>query len=294
MSGKYVLFIPQGGLNDCFTRINITISYCELTNRTLLLDFTRSEYRINFFDYFLIKSARCNIIYDTNEIIKVLTTLKNTNRLSVYPPNLDFNIIDLFNENSKCISWFTFVEGKLDFSYKGISLALPSNSNETVILHSACGGGLGYLFFRTLRLRDQIKVAVREKLQRLGPEYLCIHVRNTDLKCNYQELYLNHQSLIHSFKQLYLCTDDKKVYEFFKTQNLNVACFTTFPENYIDGLGLHHYYQGITADQKIFDVIVDIFIATNSKILLSDSKGGFINLIRTCHQNKSDVLKMLE
>ena len=53
MSEKYVLFVPQGGLNDCFTRINITISYCELTNRTLLLDFTRSEYRINFFDYFL-------------------------------------------------------------------------------------------------------------------------------------------------------------------------------------------------------------------------------------------------
>lgn len=59
MHNKYVLFIPQGGINDCFSCILRTISYCNKNNRTLLLDMTNSGYKINLSDYFYIKNLDC-------------------------------------------------------------------------------------------------------------------------------------------------------------------------------------------------------------------------------------------
>ena len=76
MDNKYVLFIPQGGLNDCFCRIYKIISYCYKNNRILLLDMTNSAYKINFSDYFNIKNINCKIIYDTDEIKKLYYILK--------------------------------------------------------------------------------------------------------------------------------------------------------------------------------------------------------------------------
>ena len=39
------------------------------------------------------------------------------------------------------------------------------------------------------------------------------------------------------------------------------------------------------------NLLTDIFIATNSKSILSNSKGGFINLLRKCHKNKKGSCK---
>ena len=289
-----MLFIPLGGINDCCNRIEETISYCVSKNRTLLLDFTNSEYVINFSDHFTVKTPRCKIIWDSNEIAKILLNLKEQGNLSVHPSNLRYNVIDLFNENRKNIPGFNFVPNAA-YSWAGIPLELPKDTaSETVILHSRCGGGDGYRFFKTLGLQDATRNTVTQKMRSLGNDYLCIQVRNTDLKCDYMGLYTKNKGFIHGFKQIYLCTDSKTVYNYFKSLGLNVACFTTFPDSCKDGVGLHHTYVGLTPYQKMLDVIVDIFIATNSKKILSNSKGGFINLLRNCHQNKNHVLKMLE
>lgn len=41
------------------------------------------------------------------------------------------------------------------------------------------------------------------------------------------------------------------------------------------------------------DLLTDIFIATNSKSILSNSNGGFISLLKNCHKNKKYILNML-
>lgn len=42
------------------------------------------------------------------------------------------------------------------------------------------------------------------------------------------------------------------------------------------------------------DLLTDIFIATNRKSILSNSQGGFIKLLRDCHNNKNNILKLLD
>ena len=70
---------------------------------------------------------------------------------------------------------------------------------------------------------------------------------------------------------------------------MNVFCFTTFPTKPFKNL----HTSNVSKDIKIQDLLVDIFIATNSKELLSNSKGGFIKLLRDCFNNKKCVLDKL-
>lgn len=283
MNQKFVFFIPKGGINDCFSQIQRVIEYCEKYNRLLLLDMTTSHYNINVDDYFHIKNCGCDIIYDTNKIRDIIIK----NKTSVYPTNLSFDLIDILDNNIK-LDYSSHFNGA--FVYKDTPLQLPYNDvDENVILHSSCGGGKGINFFKNLFFKENIKNNCKMKINLMKDNYLCIHVRNTDLKCNYQELYNNNKKLIHSYEYIYVCTDDKSVVDYFKSKKLNIFCFTTFPD--IKCVNLHD--SNIPSNTKIQDVFVDIFIATNSNRILSNSKGGFINLLRDCFTNKDIILDKL-
>lgn len=167
MYTKYVLFIPKGGINDCFNCILKVMSYCEMNKRTLLLDMTNSCYRINFSDFFYIKN--CPIIYNSNAIKHILLSLQDNNSLTVYPDNLNLNLIDLFDKTKK-IS-FSNPPNRSEIAgpnrnirwYNNISLELPMNSDANVILHSRCGGGDGFLFFKKVVLYGNIKNIIKKK-----------------------------------------------------------------------------------------------------------------------------------
>ena len=268
MNNKYVIFIPQGGINDCFTNIVNVISYCKRNKRTLLLDFTNLVIKSFFSDYFNIKIIwKKGLIYNSNEIKNIILSLENSNCLTVYPNNLDFNLLDLFDKTKK-IS-FTWQRGKPYHVYNNIPLNLPINVDENVILHSCCGGGNGFRFFKNLLLCENIKNIVKKKITLLKDNYLCIQVRNTDYKCDYRNLYKNNKNYIHNFDEVYICTDDKFAYEFFKSKILNVLCFTRFPEKSYTNL----HTSNILPSTKMEDLLTDIFIATNSKSILSNSEG---------------------
>lgn len=281
MVNKYVLFIPQGGLNDCFSNISRVIDYCQKKKRILLLDMINSKYKINFNNYFIIKNCKCEIIYDVNNIKEILSN----NKFTIYPDNLDFELIDLYNTEIK----FNWIRGKSYFRYKDIMLELPNNTENDIILHSCCGGGNGFEFLKNISLKPDFKNLCRNTVNLMSAPYLCIQVRNTDLKCDYKQLYSNNKTLIDSYDIIYLCTDDKNVLNFFKSKHRNVYCFTTFPEN--ESRNLH--YSNVKSNIKIKDVFVDIFMFTNSEKILSVSKGGFINLLKKCFNNKKIIMDKL-
>ena len=288
---KYVLFIPNGGINDCFSRISAVISYCKLKKRILLLDMTNSCYKINFSDYFNIDKLDCDIIYNSNDIKNILLDLENRNLMTVHPNNLDFNLIDLFDTNE---IRFEYHNRKSPYyTYKKIPLNLPDIVDENIILHSRCGGGDGYHFFKYLLLHENIKNIISKKISLLKDNYLCIQVRNTDYRCDYRKLYRNNKKMIDNFDSVYLCTDSRSVFDFFKSKCSNVICFTTFPEG--EYKNLHEAPTNkISPVQRMEDLLTDIFIASNSKTFLSNSMGGFVKFLRNCRNNKNRVLKMLK
>ena len=90
----YLYCSPRSGFNDQLTIIDKAITYCTKYNRTLLLDTTKSCYKINWSDYFMFRDKQCPIICDINKIRELLH-----DKLTVYPSCINVNLIDTFTKN---------------------------------------------------------------------------------------------------------------------------------------------------------------------------------------------------
>ena len=284
----YVYLQPQTGFNDMLWLINDALEYCKKYNRILLLDTVNTVYKINFSDYFGFSND--NIICNINKIIEIF----NTNP-SVYPTSFNNRLLDI-------------ISGKLKLKY----IYLPDNNvNEKLIIYSKNGCSDGnYKIFKSLIFSADIKRIVKTKYDSLETPYLSIQVRNTDYKCDYKKLYHENKEIIHSYKSIYVATDNIGVLEFFRELNLPVINFVRFPssisnildtnvsiDNNIVDLKFNNFANSLHTDTtidshtKIIDLICDIYIIAMSDKLLSNSIGGFIQLARNCHNDRFDLTK---
>tara|TARA_A100001015_G_scaffold316895_1_gene432372 strand:- start:31 stop:1230 length:1200 start_codon:yes stop_codon:yes gene_type:complete len=311
LQNKYVYLQCKSGFNDILCRISNALDYCNKYNRILLLDGINSVYKINFSEYF----SYPNIITDYN-IIKIIFN-KN---YSIYPSILKSKI-NYILDGTLQFNEYTW-DKKQIFIYNNISLYLPDNDvEETIVIYVDSGGGKhGFNIFKDLRFKPILKEHCLENYHKLPKPYLALQIRYTDRNCDYEQLYNDNVQLIHSYKAIYIATDNIDILQFFKAKNLNIYNFTTFPKNktnnIADTLKIYSEYKNkkynlninklttfpdiifenlheneeISGDIKIKNLICDLYIMAMSDMLLSNSKGGFIHLARDCFNNK-DLIK---
>jgi hypothetical protein len=246
-----------------------------------MIDGRYSEYKMNYADYFDFPFD--NVICDSTKFMEIC----NNPNCTVYPQGLNNTILDIIN--GTCLA--EHVGGGV-YAYNRYPACLPPHAREeTIIVVCTYGGGYdGYQLFKQLHINNYIKNECKKRYNLLQPQYLCIQVRNTDYGCDYQSFYNEHKTLIHSFNEIYIATDDITVLEFYKTSGLNIKNFTTFPEGSYHSL----HASNLSAQQKMLDLMCEIYIIAMSDTLLSNSGGGFINLIRNCFNDKQQILKQFE
>ena len=115
----------------------------------------------------------------------------------------------------------------------------------------------------------------------MGHKYLCIQVRNTDRTCDYTGLYMANRVAIHSYPAVYLATDCEEVLTFFNKQ-LPVKNFVTVPSKPVKNL----HKSAIPGEVKFIDMICDLYLIGAADQILSNSKGGYIDLARKIHENR--------
>lgn len=263
----------QGGFNDMLCNIQNTIDYCIKTNRALLVDTTKCCYGINFSDYFYFKDMSISIITDVNDIRKIIAD----DTLTIYP-----NIVTDRNLDNWEFKW----KNACIYTLNGEYMELPvEECHDAIIVHSTCGGGPGINLFKNLFFSQSVIDYVKRLFAELPEKYLAIQIRNTDISCNYKLLYEENMSLIHSYDTLYIATDDPESLMFFRAQGLNVLNFTEFP--LVPKRNLH--ISDVSGDTKIKNVICDMYIISVADEFLSNSEGGFINLIRDIRNDVSVI-----
>lgn len=277
---KYILFIPKGGWSDAISNFFKVILKSRQMNRTLLVDWNTSVYRINFATYFDIHDG--DVLYDTDEIKRII----RKRYLRVHPKSLQGKLESVLNNK------IIFEYGN-PYNHDGHPLSLPQNSEADIIVHSKCGGKRtsNVEQFSKLTLKDGLKAYCKQHHAYLLKRYLCIHVRNTDYTSNYKKLYQDNMQLINSYDQIYVCTDDIDVVTYFKGKHKNVKNFCVFHDNK-KYKNLHG--SSIDGDTKIKNLLCDIYIATQSTELISNSKGGFTQFLRNCVKKKQSISKMFD
>jgi hypothetical protein len=270
MKKQYLYFLAALGFNDILCCLNHIIEYCKHHNRIILFDTCNSLYKINFSDYFDL--PHINIIYDFNKIINICK-----DESDIYPHFVKKkDLADIIAGNAI----FEDTLGKISFN--GKLLRLPDKTRpEKILFFSTGGGGDGYVIFKTLSFKQNVIRHVLTKYSQIIKPYLCIQIRNTDYKCNYQLLYEQNKDLVHSFNYIYIATDDINVLDYFRSKNLSIVNFTRFGTEQSVNL---HENKSVNPDSKILDLITDIYFIMMADIFLSNSEGGFVNLAKSCRQ----------
>lgn len=292
-------------------RTNMWRKFCHRQKRTLLLDTSKTMYRINFNKYFDISGP---VITDTDLIDKIVEDTS----LTKFPTNFDFDKL----KKNKYI--FTSLDKKRYFreGKEGAKFLMPKEpkliedcpqalEKDIIVTISNGGGswdieqGLCSLTFKK-DFGDEIKNEYIEKKNLVGSDYLCLHVRNTDYTSNYINFYNKYKEKIHSYAHIYICTDNPEVIDFFVSKKLNVYNFTTFPDDsgHIENvdfykckkpkaLPLHH--SNIDGRRQLKDLLIDMsFAADSTEFLPARRSGGYVLLcLRTKNKLKSSVIDFL-
>ena len=263
---KYMYYEPKGGFNDVLCSIRMCLACCIKNNRVLLVNGLKSEYKVQFTDYFDTPDFNKDVIYDIEQIKKICLNKS----LSVYP-----NIFQ--NEMDNILSGkIEFTYTKNGFMYKDNTLTLPNkNITEDIIVYSCCGGGYGIQLLRHVSFNKNVMDICNERYKMLNNPYLGIQIRNTDIKCDYIRFFNENLALIKSYSEIYLATDDVNVLVFFRDKGVSVKNFTTFPDEIYTNL----HNSKIDPNVKFIDMISDMFILSLSDNLVSPSAGGFARLI---------------
>jgi len=286
----YVYFEPKNGFNDILYNVLRTLKYCSKKKRILLVNGRKTLYGINFSQYFAIPEYARSMIIDTEEIKKICSKQHYT----VYPNNLKGELINMLNalyDESPLLNPTREKNDRAIYAYKNTVLSLPVEKRpEHILIHSRAGGGGGYALLNKIQFHKGVLDIFRDRYKRLDKPYLAIHIRNTDYKCDYEQYFFTNEILIRSFKQIYVATDDVNAIEFYRRRGLNLTNFTTFPKE-TAYISLHS--TNIDGHTKFIDMLCDMFIMGLAEKLLSNSKGGFIELARSVHQNKPIWMKRL-
>ena len=269
---KYIILWPQGGMNDSFVQILNLKQVAKKKNRKLIVDFSKN-FLFEHFETFL-KLDDNDIIYKQNQIKKILS-----DKPSIFP-----SVINCDNYY-KAFSYPIRNNNQIQ-KYKDVSLGFNYNKkyNEDILLISRYGGGNGYTLFKSISYNDKIINHIQEKLNYISKIYDCIQVRHTDHKCNFKNL-LNY---IQSNNDIYIATDSQEAMNYFKNNLKNkVYNFTTFSKKL--NFPLHNKNSGNNSEIILRDLITDIILVALSRNLISNSKGGFIRLLRTLKSDKNMV-----
>ena len=269
---KYIILWPQGGLNDSFVQILNLKQVARRKNRNLIVDFSKN-FLFEHFETFLNLNDK-DIIYKQDQIKTILS-----NKPSIFP-----SIINCDNYSN---AYSVYVRNNNQIQkYNNVNLGFNYNRayDEDILLISRCGGGNGYPLFKSISYNDNIINHIREKLNSISNIYDCIQVRHTDHKCNFKDL-LNY---IQSDNDIYIATDSQEAMNYFKNNLKNkVYNFTTFGERL--NFPLHHKVSGNNSKIILRDLFTDIILVGLSRNLVSNSKGGFIRLLRSLKSDQNMI-----
>ena len=273
---KYLLCMPQGGLNDQLSVIKKCYIYSRLHNRTLLINTTKSCYGVNLSDYIkFINTNDVEIICDLNIIKNIISC----HDFSVYP-HIDKNILG---------SMIVYDSGhgyKIQHSDISINSNLETIYKEDILIYCNYGSDNTRSILKMIQFNDNVKNEYNNRLHKIPKPYLAIHVRNTDYKCDYKKLYYDNEKRIQNEKNIYVATDDINALNFFKSKR-KIYNFTTLRNK-----GTYknlHYDPSILSNTRFIDTLCDLFILGSSHDILTISKGGYIRLAQELCYNKDII-----
>ena len=177
-------------------------------------------------------------------------------------------------------------------------LSRPTHE-DLVVQHLSGGGSESLNALKLFTLTAALRSAVHEALAICGNDYDAIHIRNTDMQSEYEDLFEEARRRL-SGRRVLVCSDDSEAIAAAREQLSESVVFTVTTTEATKGSPLHKLGSARTAEERRllnFNVIVDLICLSQSRELLiakprSGSMSGFSALARALH-SRSDIVDHL-
>jgi hypothetical protein len=176
-----------------------------------------------------------------------------------------------------------------------------SPREQELIVHHLSGGGSESINALTLfTLTPPLQAAVLEALDYCGDDFDAIHVRNTDIQSDYEELFDNARQRLTG-RRVLVCSDDSAVIAAAHKQLSESHVFTVTTTEVANGSPLHKLGGTRSPEERRllnFNAIVDLICLSKSRELLiarpkSGQLSGYSALAQSLHGRSDIVLKLL-
>jgi exopolysaccharide biosynthesis predicted pyruvyltransferase EpsI len=274
---KYIVCIPQGGLNDMLCQCLKSIQYAVKTNRICYIVTSHTAYKENLGNYF--ESILPNVHFVDR------SSLHHLNSLSCFPLCLKGKLLT-YETYEKDHYWFEKeTNTPLLFSFMDIM-------EHDIIVHEAAVGGSSIDIFQYLRLKEHVKSEYKKRQQILPANYVAVHIRHTDYQCDNLDMFFKLLKYDIENTPYFLASDNSKIIE---------ACLKKYPKGICaskplslkeNDVNLHlstsEWATEAEIKQRNLDAILDLLCLANSnQIVSSFPYSGYTRLANDLSRNKS-------
>ena len=277
MSNRYLLCRPRGGLNDTLCRIQACWRYAERSGRHLVIDTAASSLAGDFTDYFelLPTAGPVTPVLDA-PLLAHLNTL--VCRPAVVAGRLDRYVARPMGDRG-------FVEQvsgeRTRFDLEALEAA-PTDLCEPLLVYDDSGGGsASFELLARVRFSAAVRASAREALAALGPDYVTVHVRNTDDRTDYVGLFERLRRRVGR-RVLLVRSDDPAVVDYARGVFAGPVLVSTVRQRSAHPQGVQHYpeaYHDVEARRRAaMDSLVDLVALSNARRLYYAPIGGVLDL----------------
>ncbi len=260
---KYVYCIPHAGFNDVLCQMELAWSYARQHDRVFVVNTRRSALSAPFSEYFesLLPNA---VLHPTGNLIRHL------NSLSASPHCLQGRVDD---HPSRYVPDNIFIDPE---TLTPLTFNFSARYAEDVLVHHCSGGGIASVqCLEKVRLREEVAKAVLDALSDLEDGYCAVHVRNTDYRTDYMQLFKTILPRVAG-KTLVICSDDVACREtaksFFSESTVRTA--SDIPDT--GGAPIHMRQDDVAA--KNMAMLIDLFALARAKpLFFANVEGGFLS-----------------
>jgi hypothetical protein len=282
---RFVFCRPHGGLNDIFCQLELCWSYAERFDRALILDGSRCGMLGSFSAFFAPNASRIPVFTNiTPELVG------HINSLTCLPSSIQGRIDTCFSIMEESTDTMVVKESGQELTFD-----MDRDYPEQVLVHEQPGGGtLSHNGLARVVLAPETLPVIEEALQKLPDKYVGIHVRNTDLRTAYGDLFQEIFVKVTG-RNVVLCSDDPTVVSFGKEYfNLSKVISISEPPN-LGGKPIHSPWcntDGATRRAAVLSSIVDLLaLGGAEKVYFTKAHdgrySGFARLAEFISQNKS-------
>ena len=283
---KFLLCRPIGGLNDTLNQIELCWRYAEAFHRYLLIDTRKSGFGVHLSTYFRTIGTGSSIDVDTAPDEEILRRVK---LLECSPPEMSGRLVTYTSvaDHDRRVFVDTDSRTPLTFNFR-------HDHSAQVLLHEQAGSGnLSLDALARLRLHDRVRSEIRSRIGDFPPDRIAVHVRNTDIKTNYDPLFAR-LAAKYPTDPILVCTDDTSVLRRAKDVFGDARVITSSIPPDLSGRPLHHELTLApeNRDTLNIDMFTDLFaLATSRHLFFTATKtgkiSGFSQLAWHLHNNAS-------